>query len=175
MIRIKHVASASLLAAAFPLSAFAQSTQNVQVQVQVQQNCSINVPVNADFGPQTPLSTTNMTTPGSVELRCNMGAAPLLAVNNGANASGAQRRMKDAGTGYVNYTVKQPTIVGTNFTACPGFAAGTDWTSASTLAAGPAFASSGGSRNVSVCFQATVDENTPIATYSDTVAVSFSF
>ncbi len=34
---------------------------------------------------------------------------------------------------------------------------------------------SGGPRTVNVCFETTLDENTPVATYTDTVAVSVTF
>ena len=164
------------LALASPLGALAQVSQNVQVQVQVQGNCTVTAPSNANFGAQTPLTTTNLTVEGQVTLRCNAGAVPVLAVNNGGNFSGT-RRMSDGGgvPKYVGYAVKQPTISGTDFTVCPAFGGGTAWTSASTLNASAAFASSGGNRTVRVCFETTVDENTALATYTDTVAVSVTF
>lgn len=110
-------------------------------------------------------------------LRCNAGAAPILAVNDGGNLSGGTRRMSDgaATPTYVAYAVKQPEISGTNFTVCPAFGGGTAWTSASTLNASAAFASSGGNRTVRVCFETTVDENTLVTTYTDTVVVSVTF
>jgi len=165
------------LALGIPLGALAQVSQNVQVQVQVQGNCTVSAPANANFGPQTPLATTNLTAEGQVTLRCNAGAAPVLAVNDGGNFL-VTRRMSNGAIPtptYVAYAVKQPTISGTDYTVCPAFGAGTAWTSLSTLNASAAFASSGGSRTVRVCFETTVDENTPLATYTDTVAVSVSF
>ena len=166
----------ALLAAGIPLSALAQVSQNVQVQVQVQGNCTVTAPANANFGSQTPLVTTNLTTTGQVTLRCNAGAAPVLAVNNGGNFL-VTRRMSSGGGSptFVGYAVKQPTISGTDYTVCPAFGGGTAWTSVSTLNASAAFAASGGNRTVSVCFETTVDENTPLATYTDTVAVSVTF
>ena len=174
-LRLKPLIAA--LALASPLGALAQVSQNVQVQVQVQGNCTVTAPSNANFGAQTPLVATNLTVEGQVTLRCNAGAAPVLAVNDGGNFSGGTRRMTDgaATPAFVTYAVKQPTISGTNFTSCPAFGAGTAWTSASTLNASAAFAASGGNRTVRVCFETTVDENTPIATFTDTVAVSVTF
>jgi spore coat protein U-like protein len=170
------VAAAALLAAGIPLGALAQVSQNVQVQVQVQGNCTVMAPSNANFGAQTPLVTTNLTVEGQVTLRCNAGAAPVLAVNDGGNFSGTRRMSDGGGTPqYVAYAVKQPTISGTDYTVCPAFGGGTAWTSASTLNASAAFASSGGNRTVRVCFETTVDENTALATYTDTVAVSVTF
>lgn len=171
-----RVFAAAVLLAGIPLGALAQVSQNVQVSVQVNGNCSVTAPSNANFGPQTPLATTNLTTPGQVTLTCNRGAAPIMSVGDGNNFSGT-RRMSNGGApaAFVAYTVKQPTASGTNWTVCPGFGAGTDWTTVSTLNASSSFTASGGPRTVSVCFQTTVDENTSVATYTDTVAVSVTF
>ena len=174
---LHRVVAAAVLTAGIPLCALAQVSQNVQVQVQVNGNCTVNAPSNANFGTQTPLVTTNLTTTGQVTLKCNSGAAPVMLVTDGGNFSGGTRRMTNgAGTPtFVAYAVKQPTISGTDYTVCPAFGAGTAWTTASTLNASAAFASSGGNRTVRLCFETTVDENTPLATYTDTVAVSVTF
>ena len=116
------------------------------------------------------MALTNLTATGQVTLTCNRGAVPLLAVNNGNNFTTTRRMANGGATAFVDYVVKQPTISGTNYTVCPAYGAGTVWTSASTLNASAAFAASGGPRTVSVCFETTVDENTVIATYTDTVA-----
>jgi spore coat protein U-like protein len=173
MSKFNRVFAAAVLLAGIPLGALAQVSQNVQVSVQVNGNCTVTAPSNATFAPQAPLAPTNILAEGQVTLRCNAGAAPVLAVNDGGNFSGT-RRMTD-GTNFVAYAVKQPTISGTNYTVCPAHGAGTAWTSASTLNASAAFAASGGNRTVRVCFESTVDENTPLATYTDTVAVSVTF
>ena len=173
MNKFNRVFAAAVLLAGIPLGALAQVTQNVQVSVQVNGNCTVTAPSNATFAPQAPLATTNILAEGQVTLRCNAGAAPVLAVDNGGNFSGT-RRMNNGGN-FVAYAVKQPTISGTNYTVCPAFGAGTAWTSVSTLNATAAFAASGGNRTVRVCFETTVDENTPLATYTDTVAVSVTF
>lgn len=173
---IRLISAAALLAAGLPLAAMAQTSQNVQVSVQVSGACSLTAPNNANFGNQTPVASTNLTASGSVTLRCNAGAAPVLAVGDGGNFA-TTRRMSDGGTpaNFVAYSVKQPTLSGSDYTVCPAFGAGTDWSAASTLNASAAFSSSGGNRTVNVCFQTTVDQNTPIATYTDTVAVSVTF
>ncbi len=75
---------------------------------------------------------------GQVTLRCNAGAAPVLAVNDGGNFSGT-RRMIEAAHDFVAYSIKQPTISGADYTACPALGAGTAWTSASTLNASRSF------------------------------------
>lgn len=166
--------AAGALTVGMPIAAWAQV--NVQVQVQVAQACSVSAPVNASFGAPAPTATTNLTASGAVTLTCNRGAAPQVSVGDGSSFSGGTRRMTD-GTNFVNYSVKKSTINGSDFTDCPNFGLGTDWGSAGVdrLAAAAAFTASGGPRTVNVCFQTTVDENTPVATYTDTVAVSVGF
>ena len=166
--------AAGLLVMGLPMAAMAQVAQNVNVQVQVNGSCNLTAPVDANFGAQTPLVATNLTASGAVTLRCNAGALPVLSVGNGNNFSGG-RRMTD-GTNFVAYSVKQPTISGTNYTVCPAFGGGTDWsTGLNALSASAAFTASGGNRTVNLCFQTTVDQNTPVATYTDTVQVSVTF
>jgi spore coat protein U-like protein len=173
MNRLCRVLSAvALLAAGTPLSALAQV--NVNVQVQVQGNCNVSAPIDADFGLQGPLVSTNLPATGQVTLTCNRGAAPLVAVSNGNNFSGT-RRMAN-GANFVPYAVKQPTITGTNYTVCPAFGGGSAFgTGVDELDASAAFTASGGPRTVTLCFETTVDQNTVIATYTDTVVVSVSF
>jgi spore coat protein U-like protein len=169
---IRLCLAGALLAVGIPLTAQAQVSVNVQVQVQG--TCNVSVPVDADFGAQTPLAATPLTTTGSVTLTCNRGALPLVAVNNGNNFSGT-RRMSD-GTNFVGYAIKQPTISGTNYTVCPSFGGGSAFgTGADRLNASAAFSTTGGPRTVNLCFEATVDQDTPVATYTDTVQVSVGF
>jgi spore coat protein U-like protein len=164
----------ALLAVGLPFAAQAQV--NVNVTVTVAQACSVSAPVNANFGTQTPLTTTNLITAGSVTLTCNRGAAPLVSVDNGNYFSGT-RRMKDGGTNYVAYNIMQPTLSGSDYTACPGtYGAGSAFGSAGDrLAAAAAFSGSGGPRTVNLCFQTSINESTVLATYSDTVQVSVGF
>lgn len=174
MSKFNRVFVAGLLLAGLPMAAKAQV--NVNVQVQVVGNCSVSAPSNANFGSQGPLVLTNYTASGSVTLTCNRGATPFVAVNDGLHVNVAQRRMSDGGGTpvYVNYNIQKPTISGTDYITCPGFGAGTDWGSAggARLDAAAAFVATGGPRTVNVCFQTTLDQNTPIATYTDTVQVS---
>jgi spore coat protein U-like protein len=177
---IRLIAAGALLTLGLPLTAQAQV--NVNVQVQVNGTCSVSgPPVNANFGAQAPTALTNLTAPGSVTLTCNRGALPLVSVGPGNNFSGTRRMSNGAvlpaTPAYVGYAIKQPTISGANdFTVCPSFGGGVPFgTGADRLSASAAFSGSGGPRTVSLCFETTVDENTPVATYTDTVAVSVTF
>jgi spore coat protein U-like protein len=174
---IRTMAAGALLAAGLPMAAMAQVTANVQVQVQVVGNCTLSAPANANFGPQGPVASSNYTATGSVTLTCNRGAAPLVAVDNGGHFSGTRRMSDGGGTPvYVNYNIKQPTISGTNFTVCPAFGGGSAFGGVGNeLDASAAFTATGGGRTVTLCFETTLDQNTPQATYTDTVQVSVAF
>jgi spore coat protein U-like protein len=171
---IRLIAAGALLTAGLPMAALAQV--DVNVQVTVVGNCSLSAPANANFGSVGPLTSTNYTATGAVTLTCNRGAVPVVAVNNGLNFSGT-RRMADAGpTNYVGYLVKQPTISGVNFTVCPAFGGGSAFgDGGDALTATAAFSASGGARTVNLCFETTLDQDTPIAVYTDTVQVSVTF
>ena len=101
MTKFNRVFAAAVLLAGVPLGALAQVTQNVQVSVQVNGNCTVTAPSNATFAPQAPLVPTTVLAEGQVTLRCNAGAAPVLAVNDGGNFSGTRRMIN--GTTFVAY------------------------------------------------------------------------
>ena len=174
MSKFIRVLAAGVLLAGLPMAAMAQV--DVNVQVTVVGNCSLSAPANASFGSQGPLTSTNYTATGSVTLTCNRGAVPLVAVNNGLNFLGTRRMAYAGPTNFVGYAIKQPTISGVNFTVCPAFGGGSVFgTGADRLTATAAFSANGGPRTVNLCFETTLNENTPVAAYTDTVAVSVTF
>ena len=174
MSKFNRIFAAALLLAGLPMAALSQV--NVSVQVQVVGNCTLTAPANANFGSQGPLASTNYTATGSVTLTCNRGAVPLVAVNDGNNFLVTRRMREGATANYVGYAIKQPTISGVDFTVCPAFGGGSAFgAGADRLTATPAFSANGGPRTVNLCFETTLNENTPVATYTDTVQVSVTF
>jgi spore coat protein U-like protein len=174
MSKFNRVLAAGVLLAGLPMAALAQ--QSVNVQVTVVGNCTLTAPANANFGSQGPLTSTNYTATGSVTLTCNRGAVPLVAVDDGSNFLLTRRMREGATANYVGYAIKQPTISGVNFTTCPAFGGGSAFGSgADRLTATAAFSASGGPRTVNLCVETTLDENTPMAAYTDTVQVSVTF
>jgi len=166
-----RVFAAGVLLAGLPMAALAQV--NVNVQVQVVGNCSVSVPSNANFGSQGPLTSTSYPATGSVTLTCNRGATPLVAVGPGLNFSGTRRMREGATANYVGYLIKQPTLNVADYTTCPALGGGSAFgTGADRLDASATFVATGGPRTVNLCFETTLDQNTPIATYTDTVQVS---
>jgi spore coat protein U-like protein len=168
MSNFTRVLAAGVLLAGLPMAALAQV--NVSVQVQVVGNCTLTAPSNANFGSQGPLASTNYTATGAVTLTCNRGAVPLVAVNDGNNFLVTRRMREGATANYVGYAIKQPTISGVDFTGGSAFGVGAD-----RLTATAAFSANGGPRTVNLCFETTLNENTPVATYTDTVQVSVTF
>ena len=173
MSKFIRVFAAGVLLAGLPMAALAQV--NVNVQVQVVGNCSVSAPSNANFGSQAPLASTNYTATGSVTLTCNRGAAPLVTVSNGANPTGSTRRMRRRRrtANYVGYCDQAADDYGRRLhTSVPRirrrYSAG--HAARDRLAASAAFAASGGPRTVNLCFQTTLDQNTPVATYTDMVS-----
>ena len=174
MSKFIRVLTAGVLLAGLPMAVLAQV--NVSVQVQVVGNCTLTAPANANFGSQGPLTSTNYTATGAVTLTCNRGAVPLVAVNDGNNFLVTRRMREGATANYVGYAIKQPTISGVDFTVCPAFGGGSVFgAGADRLTATAAFSANGGPRTVNLCFETTLNENTPVATYTDTVQVSVTF
>ena len=174
MSKLNRIFAAGVLLVGLPMAAMAQ--QNVNVQVTVVGNCTLSAPANANFGSQAPLTSTNYTATGSVTLTCNRGAVPLVAINDGNNFSVTRRMREGATANYVGYAIKQPTISGVDFITCPAFGGGSPFGSgADRLTATAAFSASGGLRTVNLCVETTLNENTPVAAYTDTVQVSVTF
>jgi len=97
---------ALLVLAATP--ALAGSAQNpVNVSANVQAKCTIAASTLA-FGTYDPLvanAASDLLVNGSISVSCTKGSVASVTLDNGSNSSGAQRRMKDAGTNYLNYQI----------------------------------------------------------------------
>ena len=163
--------AACLLLAGLPMAARAQV--NVSVQVQVVGNCSVSAPSNANFGSVGPLASTAYTATGAVTLTCNRGATPFVAVGPGNNFNVTRRMREGATANYVGYLIKQPTLNVADYTTCPAVGGGSAFgTGTDRLDASATFVATGGQRTVNLCFESTLDQNTPIAIYADIVQVS---
>jgi len=131
------------------------ATGSLGVSVTVNNNCTIStLPVT--FGGYDPLSGTAAdSTGGSVTITCTKGATTTIGLDNGANASSGQRRMKDGTTDYLNYFL----FSDTGRTTAWGNAAGPDKTA----------------RPYSVYGRITAGQDVPAGTYNDTVIATVNF
>jgi spore coat protein U-like protein len=166
---IRLIAAGALLAAALPLTA---SAQTVTINATVNSQCNIgNATVNLGaltLANQTDDTTTNIT------LTCNKGATVSVALNDGVNASGSQKRMQRGATGdYLNYSITVPGISGVT-TTCPALP-GTSWDATNTFAATNLFTASGGPRNVLLCVSVPSGQfSVGAGSYTDTVIATLT-
>lgn len=80
------------------------ATATLTVQITITASCTINAST-LNFGaavPGTTLVASNVTGSTTVSVTCTNGSPFSIGMDNGANASGVQRRMKN-GTNYLNY------------------------------------------------------------------------
>lgn len=166
---IRLIAAGALLAAGVPLSAMAQT---ITINATVNSQCNIgNATVN--LGALT-LGAQTDNTSSVITLTCNRGATVAVALNNGANASGTQKRMQRLATGdYINYSITVPTISGVT-TTCPALP-GTSWNATNTLVASPLFATNGGPRDLALCVSVPSGQfDLGAGAYTDTVTATLT-
>lgn len=108
-----RVLSAAVLLAACGLASAADSS-TLNVSANVLGNCKITATAPVSFGSLDPAITTDVAASGSVTFWCSKNASYTLALNNGANALVAQKRMKGPGAAdFVNYALTPASTAGT--------------------------------------------------------------
>ncbi|HQR22268.1 MAG TPA: spore coat protein U domain-containing protein [Burkholderiaceae bacterium] len=148
------------------------SAQTVSLSATVANQCSVgNATVN--LGALNLAVQTNNTA-NSVSLTCNRGATVTVALNNGLNPTGTQKRLRQgATTDYLNYNISRPTISGTT-TSCPALP-GTEWNGTNTLVATSMFSATGGARSLSLCVSVPAGQfNVGAGTFTDTVTATLT-
>jgi spore coat protein U-like protein len=107
MSRICAAAALFLLAASVDETAAqaGTSTANLTVQVTITASCTINA-ATLDFGsnPGTTLVASAINGSTTVSVTCTSGSPYSIGMDNGANVSGSQRRMK-SGANFLNYNL----------------------------------------------------------------------
>jgi spore coat protein U-like protein len=111
----KKILLVSLATAAVSVSsAFAAGTATLNVQAAVVGNCKFNTAsATMNFGSLDPANSTDASGAASLQFWCTKSAAYTITDDGGANKSGTQRRMKDAGTNFINYSIGAYTASGT--------------------------------------------------------------
>jgi spore coat protein U-like protein len=166
---LRLIAAGALLAAGLPLTA---SAQTITINATVNSQCNIgNATVN--LGPITLAAQTD-STGTSISLTCNKGATVSVALNNGVNASGTQKRMQRGATGdYLDYSITVPGISGVT-TTCPALP-GTSWDATNTFAATNLYTASGGPRSVLLCVSVPSGQfSVGAGSYTDTVTATLT-
>lgn len=144
---------------------------NFTVSAAVANFCTVSA-ANVAFGTvNAGAAATN--TASSVTLTCNKGVTvSSVALNNGANASGAQKRMV-GGAEFLNYNIDVPT--GSTFSTCPAAGAGPEWNGTNTIVATSLFTAAGGAKPITICASIPALQFPTGQSYSDTVTVTATY
>lgn len=95
-------------------AALAAGSAPLNVSATVVGNCKFNTAsATMNFGTLDPANSTNATAGAALQFWCTKSAAYTVTDNGGANKSGTQRRMKDAGTNFINYSIAPYVASGT--------------------------------------------------------------
>lgn len=105
--RIIWVVAASLVClSTSPMAQAGTATANLTVQITITAACTINA-ATLNFGasvPGTTLVASNVDASTTVSVTCTNGSPYSIGMDNGANVSGSQRRMK-SGSNFLNYNL----------------------------------------------------------------------
>ena len=165
-------------------AAFAQGTdtRNINVSATVNASCNITAPaggaaITMAFGIVDVIAAGGVNSQPTFTLQCNKGAAPVVSLNNGLNASGTQKRMTD-GTDFLSYSILVPSGVTTvSSGTCPAtIAAGTEWNATGTLSVSGLYSASGGAHPIILCGRVeTPQASVGAGSYADTVLLTVTF
>ena len=161
----------ALLALALPLAASAQIT----VSATVVAACTFGSATVALNGAAIAAGAAVTNTASTVNLTCNKGATVTVALNNGANATGTQKRLR-AGTttNYITYNLSRPNaLVDGGPNTCPGLP-GTEWNAANTVLATNLFVTTGGPKPIPICISVPAAQYPQAGTYTDTVTATLT-
>jgi spore coat protein U-like protein len=151
----------------------AAATGSFSVTTTLANACTVSA-TNVGFGAVNAGSAA-VNTAGRVTLTCNKGATVTsVALNNGAHATGQQKRMRNAASGeFLRYRIDRPT--GATFNTCPAAGAGPEWNSSNRIVATPLFATTGGAKLINICASITAAQYPSAGSYSDTVRITVNY
>lgn len=166
------LAAALALPGASALAATATTTFNVTATVT--STCTVSA-ANVAFGSYTGVALPN--TASAITLTCNKGTAFTSMFLTSPNTVSLQKNMKGPGAGTENlaYSIDVPT--GNPMTTCPA-AGSADWgaaTGPSTASLAALFATTGGSKTISICANVPAAQYPSAGAYSDTVTVTVTY
>ena len=141
------------------------ATANLRVTASVGANCTISTAAVAfpAYDPVVANASTNDDGTGSVIITCTRGTAATIGLGLGANASGSQRRMKDATTDYLNYELYQDA------------GRATVWGTTGAGLLSPAAAPDKNPRTFTVYGRIPSGQDVPAGSYTDTVVATVNF
>ncbi len=146
------------------------ATANMTVQVTITAACTINA-ATLDFGSNagTSLVASNIDAATTVSVTCTNGSPYSIGMDNGANATGAQRRMK-TGTNFLNYNLYVDSARTNAWTTA---ASSTTCTTANSCALGTG---NGSAQTVSIYGRVpSIGTAPPAGSYTDTVTMTITY
>jgi spore coat protein U-like protein len=158
-------ATAILLSSGTTPAAAATATANLAVTANVTNNCTITTAPVA-FGAYDPVvanAATPLDSTGTVTVACTKGAGATVGLDLGTNASGAVRRLKDAGANYLTYELYQDA----GRSAIWGNAGGSLYSAGAAPSKAP--------RSFTVYGRVAAGQDIPAAAYSDTIVATVNF
>lgn len=179
---VKVVAAAALLGAISPVTLAQTSTSaSMTVSLTVPKSCSMSVAQNVAFGTQSVSASTLLSaggttggTRGLISVTCRAQADSVtVALSSASTSSSGGGNMSD-GSSTVAYNLYQPAATGwsdTDLANCNYAGTLTAWPGTG-LALTP---SNSATKSIAVCARATIDENTPSGSYSDSVTVTLTY
>lgn len=147
------------------------ATANLTVQITITAACTINA-ATLDFGsnPGTNLLSANVDTSTTVSVTCTNGSPYSIGMDNGANVSGAQRRMKNGVSNFLNYNLYTDAGRTNAWTTA---ASSTTCTTANSCALGTG---NGAAQSVSIFGRVPTVATAPSAgAYTDTVVMTITY
>ena len=172
-VALAAIAAASL--SSLPARA-ASSTATVNVSASVNSQCNVvTSSLSMGFGTVDVLATGSAASSPTLRVQCNKGATVGLTANNGLNASGTQKRMKNASNADVlAYSILQGT--GAGFSTCPGTIAAGAELAATSMDVSSLWSSAGGPRDITLCgLLETPQADASPGNYADTVVVTVTY
>lgn len=147
------------------------ATSNLTVQITITASCTINA-ATLDFGSNvagTTLVSTNVDAATTVSVTCTSGSPYSIGMDNGANVSGSQRRMK-SGSNFLNYNLY---VDSGRTNAWTTAASSSTCTTASSCFLGTG---SGSSQSVNIYGRVpSIGTAPPTGTYTDTVTMTITY
>jgi spore coat protein U-like protein len=161
----------ALLALALPLAASAQ----INISATVAAACTFGSASVTLNGGGIAAGSAVTDTSSTVNLTCNKGATVSVALDNGANANGTQKRLRaPSTTNYIAYNLSRPnTLVEGGLNTCPTLP-GTEWNATNTVSATSLFVNTGGPKPIPICISVPAAQYPQAGTYSDTVTATLT-
>jgi spore coat protein U-like protein len=153
-----------------PMAQAGTATSNLTVQITITASCTINA-ATLDFGSNagTTLVATNIDASTTVSVTCTNGSPYSIGMDNGANVSGSQRRMK-SGANFLNYNLY---VDAGRTNAWTTAASNSTCTSANSCFLG---SGSGSAQSVSIYGRVpSTGSAPPTGTYTDTVTMTITY